>query len=240
MAVAKLKETDLYLPVKQLFESQGYEVKSEIGAADVMAVRADEAPVIVELKTAFSLALFHQGIERQSITEFVYIAVPRGSGKPFLKALKNNKSLCRRLGLGLITVRMKDGFTEIHLDPAPYKPRQSKKKQQRLLREFAKRVGDPNQGGSTKTTLMTAYRQDAIKCLFHLSSQGPTKAALVAKCVDVDRARNIMADDHYGWFEGLGKGIYNITPKGDEAMAAYAKEIKRLKKTIPVVKNKNA
>lgn len=234
-----IKETDLYQPIKSLLESQGYEVKAEIGAADVMAVRGDEEPVIVELKTAFSLALFHQGVERQAITDFVYIAVPRGSGKPFLKALKNNKSLCRRLGLGLITVRMKDGFTEIHLDPAPYKPRKSKVKQQRLLREFTKRVGDPNEGGSTKTTLMTAYRQDALKCLLHLSREGPTKASIVAKSVDVDRARNIMSDDHYGWFERVEKGIYDITPKGKSAMKDYARELKILKKTIPAVKAKN-
>lgn len=228
-----IKETDLYQPIKHLFEAQGYEVKSEIGAADVMAVRGDEAPVIVELKTAFSLTLFHQGIERQAITDFVYVAVPRGSGKPFLKSLKNNKSLCRRLGLGLITVRMKDGFTEIHLDPAPYKPRKSKVKQQRLLREFAKRVGDPNEGGSTKTTLMTAYRQDALKCLLHLSKQGATKASIVAKTMDVERARNIMAHDHYGWFERVDKGIYTFTPKGKAAMKDYASEIKKLKKTVP-------
>ncbi len=235
----KPKETDLYEPIKTLLEAQDYEVKSEIGAADVMAVRGAEAPVVVELKTAFSLALFHQGIERQAITDFVYVAVPRGSGKPFLKSLKNNKSLCRRLGLGLITVRMKDAFTEIHLDPAPYKPRQSKVKQQRMLREFTKRVGDPNKGGSTKTTLMTAYRQDALKCLLHLSANGATKASIVAKTIDVDRARNIMAHDHYGWFERVGKGIYDITPKGKAAMKDYAKEIKVLKKTIPAVDAKN-
>ena len=235
-----IKETDLYQPVKTLLESQGYEVKAEIGAADVMAVRGDEEPVIVELKTAFSLTLFHQAIERQAITDFVYIAVPRGTGKPFLKALKNNKSLCRRLGLGLITVRLKDGFAEIHLDPEPYKPRQSKVKQQRLLREFAKRVGDPNEGGSTKTTLMTAYRQDALKCLLHLHKQGATKASIVAKTVDVDRARNIMAHDHYGWFEKVEKGIYSITPKGKTAIKDYAREIKILKKTIPVMEVKNA
>lgn len=222
-----------------MLEAQGYEVKSEIGAADVMAVRGDEEPVVVELKTAFSLALFHQGIERQAITDFVYIAVPRGKGKPFLKALKNNKSLCRRLGLGLITVRMKDGFTETHLDPAPYTPRKSKVKQQRLLREFAKRIGDPNEGGSTKTTLMTAYRQDALKCLSYLSKEGATKASIVAKTVDVDRARNIMADDHYGWFERVDRGIFDITPKGQAAVKDYAQEIKKLKKTIPTIKAEN-
>jgi len=134
---------------------------------------------------------------------------------------------------------MKDGFTETHLDPAPYTPRKSKVKQQRLLREFAKRIGDPNEGGSTKTTLMTAYRQDALKCLSYLSKEGATKASIVAKTVDVDRARNIMADDHYGWFERVDRGIFDITPKGQAAVKDYAQEIKKLKKTILTIKAEN-
>ncbi len=72
-----MKETDLYPPIKAFLEGQGYEVKSEIGAVDVMAVRGEEDPVLVELKTGFSLALFHQGIERQKVTDAVYLAVPR-------------------------------------------------------------------------------------------------------------------------------------------------------------------
>lgn len=230
MVAQKPRETDLYPPVKQLLEAQGYEVKAEIGGADVMAVRGSEPPVIVELKTAFSLALFHQALERKAITDSVYIAVPRTAGRKFQKSLKKNKSLCRRLGLGLITVRLKDSHLEVHLDPAPYKPRQSKKKQQRLLREFSMRVGDPNTGGITKTALMTAYRQDAIRCLHAVCENGPTKAALVAKATNVDRARNIMADDHYGWFERVATGIYDITPKGREALLEYAPDIRSLSK----------
>ncbi len=40
----KTRETDLYLPVKDFLEAQGYVVKSEIGAVDVMAVRRAEKP----------------------------------------------------------------------------------------------------------------------------------------------------------------------------------------------------
>ena len=104
-----LRESDLYEPVKRLLEAQGYEVKGEVGAADMVAVRGDEDPVVVELKCGFSLALLHQAVERQRITDAVYVAVPRGQGRAFAAALKKNKALCRRLGLGLITVRLKDG-----------------------------------------------------------------------------------------------------------------------------------
>jgi hypothetical protein len=215
--VTKLKETDLYPPVKKLLEDQGYEVKSEVGAADVMAVRGAEPPVIVELKTGFTLSLFHQAIERLAITDAVYVAVPRGKGRPFLSSLKGNKKLCRRLGLGLITVRPDDGFCEIHLDPGPYAPRKNNAKTTRLLREFAHRIGDPNLGGSTRTTIVTAYRQDAMRIAAWLAGNGAAKASDVAKATGVPRARTIMADDHYGWFEKVERGIYRLSPKGEQA-----------------------
>lgn len=223
---SKPRETELYPPIKAFLESQGYEVKGEIGAADVVGVRGTEAPVIIELKTGFSLSLFHQAIDRQSMTDAVYVAVPRSTGRVFLKMLQNNKSLCRRLGLGLMTVRLKDSFVEVHIDPAPYKPRSSMPRISRLLREFEKRVGDPNKGGATRKGLITAYRQDALRCVAVLSDNGPMKAATVAAEGKVDRARRIMADDHYGWFERVSTGIYNLTPKGVSAVTDYASELK--------------
>lgn len=221
MATSEIRETDLYAPVKALLEGQGYEVKSEIGAADVVAVRDDEEPVIVELKVGFSLTLIHQAIDRLAVTNSVYVAVAHRPGRPFLKSLRANTSLCRRLGLGLITVRPRDGHVKIHCDPAPYRPRASARKKDRLLKEFAKRVGDPNTGGAVRRGLngglMTAYRQDALRCLALLLDQGPTKASDVAKTTGVEKARRLMADNHYGWFERVEKGIYTVTEKGQSA-----------------------
>ncbi len=232
MAAKPFRETDLYAPVKMFLEGQGYDVKSEIGESDVVACRDDEAPVIVELKTGFSLSLFHQAIARQRMTDAVYIAVPHGTGPAFAKSLKNNCGLCRRLGLGLMTVKMKKGVVEVHLDPAPYQPRISKPRQSRLLKEFAKRVGDPNKGGAVRQGLMTAYRQDALRCLDVLQTHGPTKASDVAQLANVDKARRLMADDHYGWFERVNTGIYALTPKGAEAVVVYAKELKALAENV--------
>ena len=219
---AARRETDLYPAIKHLLEGQGYEVKGEVGAADVVAVRGDGDPVVVELKTGFALSLFHQAIERQRVTDAVYIAVPHGSGRAFGLALRNNLALCRRLGLGLITVPVGGGLPQIHCDPAPYLPRKSKPRRERLLREFARRVGDPNPGGATRSGLITAYRQDALRCVRLLHEKGPTKAADVAKLTGVARARRLMADDHYGWFERERVGVYRLSPKGAEAVSAYA------------------
>lgn len=228
MAESKCRETDLYAPVKALLEGQGYEVKGEVGAADIVAIRDDEDPLIVELKTGFSLALFHQGIKRQSMTDAVYLAVPRGAGVGFLKSIRRNRVLCRRLGLGLMTVGLGDGSVEVLLDPAPYRPRKMKPRKTRLLREFARRVGDPNTGGSTRKVVMTAYRQAALRCAHLLHRNGPTKASAVARQTGVEKARRLMSDDHYGWFERIEKGIYALTPKGEQAIGDFAEELARL------------
>lgn len=220
--MAALRETELYPPIKAFLEGQGYEVKSEIGAADVMACRGDEEPVIVELKTGFALSLFHQAVERQRVCELVYVAVPRGAGKRFARSLTENLRLCRRLGLGLITVRPRDALVEVHADPGPYAPRQLKVKRGRLLREFARRVGDPNAGGQTRAGLVTAYRQDALLCAHHLAAHGPCKGALVAKATGVATATRMMAADHYGWFERVETGIYALTPKGEAVVSQQA------------------
>ena len=223
-----LRETDLYEPVKALLERQGYDVKAEVGAADIMAIRGEEPPVIVELKTGFSLALVHQAIERLKITDAVYVAIPEWRGRSGWKAFVANRTLCRRLGIGLITVRTAEMTAEIHLDPGPYAPRQSKPRRERLLKEFRHRVGDPNTGGMTRTTIMTAYRQDALRCLMQLGENGPLKAAKVAELAGVSRARTIMADDHYGWFERVERGIYGLTPKGHAAVAEFSTELEAL------------
>jgi hypothetical protein len=215
-----MQETELYAPMKAFLEAQDYEVKAEVGAADVVACRGNEDPVVIELKTAFSLSLVHQAVARQAITEVVYLAVPRKTGKRFLSALKQMKTLCRRLGLGLITVRLKDALVEVHCDPAPYTPRKSKRRKAILLREFAKRDGDPNIGGSTRQGLITAYRQDALRCACHLATCGPSKGAVVAKETGVEKATRLMADNHYGWFERVETGIYDVTEKGRVAAKA--------------------
>lgn len=211
----------------------GYEVKGEVGAADMVAVMpiSDPAakgapePVIIELKTGFTLSLFHQAINRQSMTGQVYIAVPRKTGKAAMVAVRRNKMLCRRLGIGLITVRLSDGSVVVHCEPAPFTPRKIKARKTKLLAEFESRHGDPNMGGMTSSGMMTSYRQGALRCAKVLYDEGACKASYVAKMAGFDKARNCMAANHYGWFEKVDRGIYGLTPKGAEALEAHADEI---------------
>ena len=225
-----MRETDLYPPVKAFLEAQGYAVKGEIEGCDVVAIRGEEPPVIVELKAGFSLPLVFQGIARQSVTDDVYLAVPPFPGRTGRR--KDALALCRRLGLGLLTVRLEPApFVEALLDPAEYRPRRRRPELGRLLREFQRRVGDPNEGGSSRRKIMTAYRQDALRCASYLGLNGPTKAAIVAKAVGVDKAGVMMYTDHYGWFErpiGTPRGVYGLTPKGRTALEEYADVVEGL------------
>jgi hypothetical protein len=220
-----MKEADLYPAVKAYLEGQGYVVKAEVGACDVMARRGDEPPVIVEMKLSFSLALVMQGVARQGLFDDVYLAVPVAE-KGWKLRYKDVVALCRRLGLGLLAVKPDDAV-EAHLDPGPYQPRKSAARAGRLLREFERRVGDPNQGGTTGVKRMTHYRQDALRCLVELAG-GERKASDVAKAAGVARAAGLMRDDHYGWFERVARGVYALTPQGQAAMIEHGAEIARL------------
>jgi len=215
-----MREADLYAPVKAFLTRQGFDVKGEVGAADVVARRGDDI-VVVELKLGFSLALFHQGIDRLGLTDVVYLAVPLKTGKPSAKALKENIKMARRLGLGVLTVRPRDGFVEVQAEPGPYAPRKSKKKTARLVKAFDRLEGDPNQGGATRHGLVTGYRQDALKCARFLAVHGASKGAQVKEWAEVPRATTIMRNDHYGWFRRVGLGTYELTPEGQKGIADW-------------------
>ncbi len=215
--MSKPAETELYAPVKSWLEGLGYEVKSEVGPADVVALRGDDAPVIVELKAGFSLTLLQQAVARQAVTDAVYVAVPRWVGKLGWRAFKGNVGLCKRLGLGVLSVRLKDGLVQVHADPGPFQPRKSKIKSARLLSEFARRDGDPNTGG-TNGKIVTAYRQDAEKLAACLAQQGPMRGAALAKATGVKTATRMMAINHYGWFERVERGVYGLTVQGHTAV----------------------
>ena len=184
-----------------------------------------DEPIIIELKTGFTLSLFHQAINRQSMTDQVYIAVPRKTGKAALVAIRRNKMLCRRLGIGLITVRLSDKRVVVHCEPKPFTPRKIKARKTKLLSEFESRHGDPNEGGMTSAGMMTSYRQGALRCAKVLHDEGACKAAYVAKMAGFEKARNLMADNHYGWFEKIDRGVYGLTDAGAKALDEHAEAV---------------
>ena len=209
-----MAETSLYLPVKQFLEAQGYVVKSEVKSCDVVGLRGQEPPVIVELKTGFTLQLVFQAMDRLTMTDHVYLAITRPKRGIAADALK----LCRRIGVGLIVVAA-SGSLEVLADPVPYAPRKNAKRTTHLLREFTRRQGDPNTGGSTRKPIMTAYRQQALACAVALSQAPARPRDLKTLAPD---APKILQGNVYGWFERVERGVYGLSEGGRAALVLWA------------------
>ena len=158
-------------------------------------------------------------MDRLALTDLVYLAVGQ-----WPKQMKNVRRLCRRLGLGLIVVSGEKA--DVVLDPVPYIPRKNKRKAGRMLGEHARRVGDPNVGGQAmRAPLMTAYRQQALRCAELLAVNGPMKLAAMRSMADVPNVASILQSDIYGWFERIERGIYAITPKGRQGLQQFDRQV---------------
>lgn len=226
-----MAEVDLYGPIKQFLESQGYAVKGEIGACDIVAVRGDEGPVVVELKERLNLALLLQAVDRLRVSDAVYVAfrIGKGHSASWRSRRKQVTSLLRRLGLGLLTVSARGSVVAV-LDPAPYRPRLDTGRRTRLLREFAERVGDPETGGSTSRQRLTAYRQDAVRCARELTNERVLKVSVIRERAEVSRAGPILRDNHYGWFERVKTGHYELSPSGRRDMIRWSDALESLER----------
>ncbi len=229
------REQDLYEPVKAFLEGQGYDVKAEVGACDVVAVRGDDPTVIVELKSHFNLELVLQAVDRFALSSHVYVAFADDKGGIWRRQRKRVAKLCRVLGIGVLLVRAGRGDKQIvtaALDPQTYTPRRNPRKRARMLKEFSERVGDPNTGGVTQTKIITAYRQDALRLAKALTRDHEMAPAQLRDSTGVDRAAGILQANHYGWFERVRRGIYQLSPKGQEAIGKYAHVIADLDETL--------
>jgi hypothetical protein len=232
LRMGERREAALYAPVKEFLERQGYEVKGEVKGCDVVAWRGDEPPVIVELKLRFNLTLVLQGIDRLALTERVYLAVPRPDRRPRAGMLAPDRTeirkLCRRLGLGLILIGAGKRTIEIIEEPMPYRPRQAKLRALRLADEFSRRIGDANVGGAVGVPVVTAYRQDALRCARVLALSGPMGLGALRAAAGVPGAARILQRNVYGWFARLKRGTYELSGEGRQALSRFAEALSAL------------
>ena len=214
-----MAETALYPAVKTFLERAGFDVKGEVGGCDVVAIKADAAVhvTIAELKTSVSLDLVLQAVDRLRIADEVWIAVPatrRGRDRD-----RRIHRLCRLLGIGLLAVSVTGrNNVEILADPGPYKPRPDARRRSRLIQEHTRRIGDPTQGGITRQPIMTAYRQQALACAAVLSRGDARTRDLRRTVPDAGR---ILLRNVYGWFERIDRGVYRLTPLGEQALTRW-------------------
>jgi hypothetical protein len=212
-------ETALYLPVKRFLEKLGFAVKGEIGGCDLVALSKDDPPVVVigELKLSFNLELILQAVDRAASGDEIWLAAKmsaRGKGRESDARYRN---LCRRLGFGMLGVTA-NGQVEVLVKPPTTAPRRDPKKRSRLVAEHQRRVGDPAIGGSTRTPVMTAYRQQALACAAALSG-GPKPVRDLRK--HVPEAGKILLHNVYGWFARTERGVYALTEAGRAALKRW-------------------
>ena len=198
----------------------------KLGPAMLWPSGGDDPPVVVELKSHFNLDLVLQAVDRTSLSSHVYVAFADEKGGIWRRQRKRVAKLCRMVGMGVLLVR-NDRVTPA-LDPQPYVPRKNTKKTARMLKEFSERVGDPNTGGVTRTKIMTAYRQDALRLLHALFQNPGQSPKALRETTGIERAAAILQDNHYGWFERVSRGIYDLSPKGLAATGLYADTIAML------------
>ena len=221
------KETDLYEPIRAFLEEEGYQVQAEVKDCDIAAMK-DGQLVIVELKKAFNLKLVYQGLERQSLTEQVFVAIPRPKKGQREKAWKDMLKLLKRLELGLLTVALDSPLhtVDVVLEPSDSIAWKNRKKREKVQAELEQRQVDGNVGGMTRRKIMTAFREKSIRLACMLEREGQISTASLRER-GLEDYIGIFVKNYDKWFKRVEKGVYALSEKGREALENedYAKAV---------------
>ncbi|MBN2557436.1 MAG: hypothetical protein JXB33_01635 [Clostridia bacterium] len=222
-----MKETDLYPPVKEFLESQGYSIRSEVMDADIAAVK-DGRLLIVELKTSINLKLLTQLVKRQRMTDSVYAAVPRPAYKRrFGKDFRDKAYLLRRLGIGLILVALdaREPYAAVEFEPGSFDMKRSRASSSGrtagLIREIEGRSADFNKAGSVRSKLVTSYRENSLRAAYEMRNKEAMSTTELKNAGCTPGITRILYDNHYGWFERTGRGCYRLSDSGKTALEEY-------------------
>jgi Uncharacterized conserved protein len=218
-------ETELYKPVHDYLVNQGYVVHSEVKNCDITAIKGEEL-VVVELKTSFNLKLLVQGVKRQRVADSVYVAIPSPKGKKRSTGWQDMCLLLRRLELGLILVTTDDSpSVEIVFHPNTFDRLKStnygKKMRRTIIMEAEARYADYNKGGSTKSKLMTAYKENSLFIACCIQKYGPLSPAKLKKLGTGAKTSSILTKNFYGWFERIAKGTYALQSHAGKFLESY-------------------
>ena len=225
--MADFKETDLYEPIRAFLEEEGYQVQAEVKDCDIAAVK-DGQLLIVELKKAFNLKLVYQGMERQSLTDQVFVAIPRPKKGAREKAWKDMLKLLKRLELGLLTVALDSPLktVDVVLEPSDSLAWKNRKKREKLQAELENRQVDGNVGGMTRRKIMTAFREKSIRLACLLEREGQVSTATLRER-GMEEYLPLLGRNHDKWFGRVEKGVYTLSEKGKEALESedFAKAV---------------
>lgn len=217
------REEQLWAPINDMLREQGYRIRSEVENCDIVAMK-DGRLIAVELKLRFNMSLLLQGVERQRVVDYVYLAIEKPK-RWSRKRSSQIRRLCQRLDLGLMLVSFSSaGEPYIHVSCEPdvlHKGRSSAGRE-RLLKEFYARSADYNIGGSTRRPIVTAYREDALRLAFTLHQQDEMSVRALREATGIQKAGPILQRNYYGWFERVQRGVYTLSIHGEKALQQYA------------------
>jgi hypothetical protein len=226
-------ERDLFGPVKEYFEKQGYICDGEVEDIDLYMEKGEEH-VAVELKVDLDFKALRQAALRQKYVETVYIAI----FKP--KSLRNTAYrdklyLLKRLGIGLLLVSKKSLGVQVANEPLVTElsvyQKQNRNKKKKLTAEFSKRRTKNNVGGVRGEKLISAYREDALLVLDACAELGgEVKGREVRKLCNIEKTADILRSNYYGWFEKIETGVYRVTDAGYAALEEFEDTVYKLKR----------
>lgn len=226
-----IRESDLYQPISEYLSNQGYTVRAEVNHCDITAVKGENL-VVIELKRGFNATLLMQAADRQKITDSVYVALPYPQQGIRSKKWQKIKHLLRRLELGLILISFHTNHfdVEIVFHPIPFDRKKKKNKRIAILQEMKGRSGDYNQGGSVQRKLVTAYREEAIHIACCLEKHGPLTPRELRALGTGSKTQSILYNNHYGWFERIGRSVYELKESAKTEMSDYSELVQQYRK----------
>lgn len=233
----KLQEKDLYKPIQRYFSREGYDVHGEVKDCDMVAVKGEEL-AIIELKLTLSVDLLIQAAKRQRITNQVYVAIPKPKYRLNSRRWADKCHFIRRLELGLIVVSPsgKGLKADLIFHPSPFHSKKSrgksKGKRAAILKEISGRSADFNIGGSNRTKIMTAYKENCIQIACFLRESGPLSPKALHQMGSGDKTSSILTKNYYGWFDRIKRGTYCLSDQGAKDILEYPELLDYYLKTM--------
>ncbi|MCR4618641.1 MAG: hypothetical protein K5669_10735 [Lachnospiraceae bacterium] len=233
-------ENELFNPIKEYFERQGYVCDGEVEDIDLYMEKGEDH-VAVELKVDLDFKALRQAALRQKYVETVYIGIFKPSNMRSA-AFRDKLYLLKRLGIGLIVVSKRSKEVEIANKPLVSElsefQKRNKKKGEALSKEFSKRKTKNNIGGVRGTKLITSYREDALLVLDALAEACSEakdvtlgiKNTIIRKSSGIEKTSAILRYNYYGWFEMTEKSYYRVSDAGYAALEEFEDTIYKLKR----------
>ncbi|RSD25580.1 DUF2161 domain-containing phosphodiesterase [Mesobacillus subterraneus] len=221
--MTKLYEVDLYEPIRKHFIKQGYRVNGEVHDCDLTAVKEDVL-VIVELKLNLNIDLLLQATRRQRLTDLVYIAIPKPK-RMSRRRWNDVIQLIKRLEIGMITVSFSGNRKKVdficHPEPFVGKTGKNRRKKAALMAEIEGRSSDFNIGGSNKSKIMTAYKENCIQIACYLDRLGQLSPKALKALGTGDKTPLILQKNYYKWFDRVERGVYAISQQGQKELEDF-------------------